>query len=110
MAAFTGRRAPETAAKSDDAALAVVCCIRKEVASEEAGLKPRADMSAFDQGKKAGAEVGGAELLNPYPDGSADHRNFELGRRFGADNARERQNYRQARPDANRPDHDEGDD
>ena len=70
----------------------------------------RAGLSAFDQGKAAGADTRCPAISNPFPAGSADARNFELGRRFGADTARERQDYRDARPDASRPDADETED
>ena len=40
--------------------------------------------SAFEQGQTAGKDREGPRLDNPFPDGSAEHNNFEVGRRFGA--------------------------
>lgn len=43
--------------------------------------------SAFDQGQAAGRDVTGSPPANPFGQGSAEHNNFEVGRRFGAANA-----------------------
>lgn len=64
----------------------------------------------FDRGRKAGQEGAGAEAANPYPPGSADHRNYELGRGFGERDALERRDFAAARPEAGAPDPDEIDD
>jgi hypothetical protein len=40
-------------------------------------------VSAFDQGSAA-ARVSGSVVENPFLKGSAEHNNFEVGRRFGA--------------------------
>ena len=65
-------------------------------------------LTAFDRGRKAGQEGGAAE--NPFVAGSAEHRNYELGRGFGARDTAERRDFAAARPEASAPDHDEIDD
>ena len=67
-------------------------------------------LTAFDTGRKAGQEGAGAETANPYPPGAPDHRNYELGRGFGARDALERRDFKTARPEASAPDPDETDD
>jgi hypothetical protein len=42
--------------------------------------------TAFEQGRRAGNDRGGPRVANPFLDGSAEHNNFEVGRRFGAEN------------------------
>lgn len=44
-------------------------------------------ISAFDQGRKAGSDLDGSMVPNPFEEGSPEHNNFEVGRRFGAKNA-----------------------
>ena len=67
-------------------------------------------LNAFDLGRKAGLEGDGADAANPFVLGSADHRNYELGRGFGARDAAERRDFKAARPEASAPDSDETDD
>ena len=62
-------------------------------------------LTAFDRGRKAGQE--GAAGPNPFAAGSPDHRNYELGRGFGARDTIERRDFAAARPEASSPDHDE---
>ena len=69
-----------------------------------------AQLTAFDRGRKAGLEGAHADASNPFAPGSADHRNYELGRGFGARDAVERRDFKAARPEANAPDPDETDD
>ena len=69
-----------------------------------------AQLTAFDRGRKAGQEGAGDGAPNPFAPGSADHRNYELGRGFGARDAVERRDFRAARPEASSPDADETDD
>ena len=42
------------------------------------------DASAFEQGQQAGKDVAGPLVENPFAEGSPQHNNFEVGRRFGA--------------------------
>lgn len=65
-------------------------------------------LTAFDRGRKAGQE--GDATGNPFAAGSADHRNWELGRGFGARDALERREFEASRPEASTPDQDESDD
>ena len=44
------------------------------------------DATAFEQGRRAGNDRGGPLVANPFLSGSAEHNNFEVGRRFGAQN------------------------
>lgn len=67
-----------------------------------------AQLTAFDRGRRAGQQ--GAEVANPFPPGSADHRNYELGRGFGVRDEVERRNFKVLRPEASAPDPDETDD
>ena len=67
-----------------------------------------AQLTAFDRGRKAGQDGGAAP--NPFPVGSPDHRNYELGLSFGARDAVERREFKVARPEASAPDADETDD
>ncbi len=69
-----------------------------------------AQLTAFDRGRKAGQDGAEAEAANPYAPGSADHRNYELGRGFGARDAVERRDFKAARPEASAPDPDETED
>ena len=59
-------------------------------------------VSAFDQGQKAGRDPDGLQVENPFAEGSAEHNNFEVGRRFGASNAERRGRPSEAamKPDA----------
>ncbi len=67
-------------------------------------------LTAFDRGRKAGQDGTGTEGANPYALNSADHRNYELGRGFGARDAVERRDFKAARPEASAPDPDETED
>lgn len=66
--------------KSSGAAIKYVCgegTIMKSKSSQ---------VSAFEQGQKAGSDSTGPVVPNPFDEGSAQHNNFEVGRRFGATN------------------------
>ena len=69
-----------------------------------------AQLTAFDRGRKAGQVGADDAAANLYPAGSADHRNYELGRSFGARDAVERRDFQAARPEASAPDPDETED
>ena len=68
-------------------------------------------MSAFDLGQKA-ADTSVATAPNPFDAGTAEHNNFEVGRRFGAENSRQQKADAAARithkPDADEIGFDEG--
>ena len=48
---------------------------------ELTGTRPMKDTAAFAKGHDAGFNA--TDALNPYVTGSAEHHNFEVGRRFG---------------------------
>ena len=48
--------------------------------------KPDLHETAFERGRKAGNDRAGPFVVNPFAAGSAEHNNFEVGRRFGAQN------------------------
>ena len=56
-------------------------------------MKSKPPFSAFEQGQIAGKAIDpGAP--NPFTEGSAEHNNFEVGRRFGEKNHGSRDRFR----------------